>query len=158
LTQGGEAVHDEIENSEIIENFFHPSSYLVFNEDNSSNQISHDISPIHLYFNVLSEEPLHLRNLVVEVEKYGKICDRDGCYPMSRNHTEINNSSYPQTMHDLVQDSKLDSTILECYGSFQVVKALQIPFMVMQGSHDFGKIYELNHIWFLSHNSFICMV
>ena len=71
---------------------------------------------------------------------------------------ETNGSSYPQTMHDLVQSSKCDFTILGNFGTCQGVEALQLLLMVMSISHNFGKPPKLNQIWFLSHNPSICMV
>ena len=101
LTQGSEVVHDEFENSQIAENSSHPSSYLLLHEDNSPNQLSHEISPIHLSLNALSKEPLQSSNLiVVEAEKFGGTCDKDGCHPESS--FEIRNNFQPQTMNDLV--------------------------------------------------------
>lgn len=111
LTQGSEVVHGEIENSQIIEYPSHSSSSLILHEDNSSNHLSHEISPNHFSLNMLSEEPLQLSNLIVEVEKSGDTCDEDGCHRVRS--FEIRNNSYPQTIHDLVQDSIRDSTILE---------------------------------------------
>lgn len=103
LTLGGEVVHDEIENYKIIENPSHPSSYLLLHEDNSSNNLSHEISLIHFIFEFVIKKYFDLRNLVVEVKKFGKICDRDGFYMIRSGFIKTNNRSYPQTMHDLVQ-------------------------------------------------------
>jgi len=96
LTQDSEVVHDENENNQNTENSSHPSSSLLLHEDNSSNQLSHEISPMHLSLNVLSEEPLQLSNLIVEAKKSGETSDRDGCHPESS--FGINNNSYTQTM------------------------------------------------------------
>lgn len=49
-------------------------------------------------------------------------------------------------MHDLVQDSKYDSAILESYGMSQGVEALQRPLMVMSRPRDSGKPLEPNQI------------
>jgi len=43
LTQGSEVVHDERENNQIIEYPFHPISSLVLHQDNSLNQLAHEI-------------------------------------------------------------------------------------------------------------------
>ena len=83
-----------------------------------------------------------MRNLVVQVKKSGKICDRDGCYPMSSGLTKTRNNSYPQTMHDLVQASNYDSTILESFGMYQGVEALQRPLLVMSRPRDSSKPAE----------------
>ena len=60
-----------------------------------------------------SKESFDLSNLVVQVEKSNEISDRDGCHPMRNGFIETSGSSYPQTMHDLIQSSKHNSTILE---------------------------------------------
>ncbi len=96
-----------MENNKIIEHLPHPSSYLILHEDNSSNQLAHEISLIHLFLNFQPKEPLQLRNMFVQIEKYGKICDRDGCYPIRSGLTKTINISYPQAMCDLVQDSNV---------------------------------------------------
>ena len=97
-----------------------------------------------------------MSNLIVEVEKYGQISDRDG-YHLKRG-CEISSSSHPQAMHDLVQAPKFDSTILESSGMCYGVEALQRPLMVMPGPRDSGKLVKLNQILFLLHNPPICMV
>jgi len=66
---------------------------------------------MHFPLNVISKKPLQFSNMIVEDEKSGEICDRDGCHLLSS--FEIKNNSYPQTIHDLVQASKCDSTILK---------------------------------------------
>ena len=118
-------------------------------EDNSSYQLDHEISPI-------SEEPLQLSNMIVEVENSNETSDKDGFHPVRS--SEINNNSYPQTMCDSIQASKCNSTIVEISGTYQGVEALQLLLMVMLGSHNSSKPLELIHIWFLSHNPSLCMV
>ena len=83
-------------------------------------------------------------NLIVEVEKSGETCDKDGCHPVSS--IETSNNTYPQTMHDLVQASKCDSTILGSSKTYEGVEALQLLSMVMLGFHDSGKPSELSQI------------
>lgn len=61
-------------------------------------------------------------------------------------------------MHDLVQSSKYDFTILESYGTCQAVEALQLLLMVMLGSRNSSKPPELSEIWFFLHNPSLCMV
>ena len=55
----------------------HSSSSLLWHEDNSSNQLSHPMSPIHLSLDVPLEDPLQLSNLiVVDIKKSSEICDK----------------------------------------------------------------------------------
>lgn len=51
-----------------------------------------------------------------EVEESCQTIDKDGCHPMSSGHIETDGSNYPHTMHNLVQSSKCDFTILESFG------------------------------------------
>ena len=141
-----------------MENPSHPSTYLLLHVDNSSNHISHEISLIHLSLNLRLEESSDLINLVVEVKKSSIIYDRDGSYSMSSGLTETSTNNYPQTMHDLVQASKCNYTILGISKTFQGVEALQISLMVMLGSRNSCKPPKLSQIWFLSHNLSLCMV
>lgn len=98
---------------------------------------------MHLSLNLILEEPLQLSNLiVVEVEIFDETCDGDGCHP--KWSFEISNYNHPQTMQDVVQDSKFDSTILESSGTYHGVEALQILLMIMSGPHDSGKPPKLN--------------
>lgn len=90
LTQGSEVVHDEVENSLIIERISHSLSSLLLHEDNSSSQLA-------------------------EAEKSSATCDRDGCH--SERTSEIRNNNHPQSMHGLVQASKYHSAILESFGT-----------------------------------------
>ena len=61
-------------------------------------------------------------------------------------------------MHDMIQYSKCDSTILGSSRNYKELEALQLPLMVMSGSHNSGKVLELNQIWIFSQNYFLCMV
>jgi len=79
LTQGGDVVHDKIENCLIIERPSHFPSSLLLHEYNSSNHLP-------------------------KAKKSGEICDRDGCHP--EKSFEISTNNHPQVMHDLVQTSK----------------------------------------------------
>lgn len=98
---------------------------------------------MHLSLNVLPKEPLQSSNLmVVEAKKYSERYDGDGCHP--KRNFEISNKNHPQTMHDLVQASKCDSTILDSSETCQGVEALQLLLMVMPGSHNSGKCPEIN--------------
>lgn len=93
---------------------------------------------IYSSFDLRSKEYFDLSNLVEQVVKFNQISDKDGCHQVSSCLIEINNSSYPHTMHDLVQSSKCDFTILESSGTYQGVEALQLPLMVMSTSRDSG--------------------
>ena len=61
-------------------------------------------------------------------------------------------------MHDMVQASNYNSTILESSGMYEEVEALQRLLMVMSGPRDSGKPPEPHQIWFLTHNLSIYMV
>lgn len=117
MTQGSESIHDEVENSLITECSSHSLSSLCVHEDNSSNQL-------------------------VEAEKSGETYDRDGFHPKSS--FEISNNSHPQSMHDLVHASEYDYVILESSGTYQGIKALQHPLMVILGPRKSGKPPKLN--------------
>lgn len=96
--------------------------------------------------------------MVVLVEKSNEISGRDGCNPVGNGFIETSGSSYPQTMHDLIQSSKHNFTILESFGTFQGVEAPQIMLMVMSRSCNSGNPPEISQIWFLLHNPSLCMV
>lgn len=68
--------------------------------------------------------------MVVKVVKYDENSDKDGFHSVNSDPIEINESSYPHTMHDMVKNSKCDFTILENFGTCQGVEALRIPLMV----------------------------
>ncbi len=131
FTQGSEVFRDEVENSLIIECSFDSPPSLLLHEDNSSNQL-------------------------VEVEKYGETCDRDGCHLESS--FEINKNNHTQAMHDLVHASKCDFVILERFETCQGVEALHRPLMVMLGPRNSDKPLEPNQIWLLMQNPSIDMV
>ena len=99
-------------------------------EDNPSNNFSHETSLIHTSLDLRSGESFNLSNLVVEIVKSDQINDKYGCHLVSRGLIEIIGSYYPHTMHDLIQSSECDFTILESFRNFQEVKALQLPLMV----------------------------
>lgn len=100
-----------------------------------------------------------LSNLVVEVVRSYQINDRDGYHLVSSGPIEIKGCTYPHTyMHDIIQSSKCDFTILESFGTCQEVEALQLLLMVMSGSHDSDKIPELIQIRFFSKNPCLFMV
>lgn len=61
-------------------------------------------------------------------------------------------------MHDLIQSSEHDFTVLESSDTCQEVKALQLQLMVMSGSCEFGKIPKLSQILFSSQNASLFMV
>jgi len=71
LTQDSEVIDHETKSNQIIESPSHPSSFILWIEENSSNHISHDISPINLSLNLWSEDSFDLSNVVVDVENYG---------------------------------------------------------------------------------------
>jgi len=132
LTQDGEAIHDKIENSLITQDSSHPSSSLMLREDNLLIQLDHVSSPINLSLDVPLEEPPHLRNMIIV-----ETCDRDGCH--QERSFEISRNNHPKAMHDFIQVSKCDSTILKCSRMCQGVEALQHLSMVMSRFCDFGK-------------------
>lgn len=96
--------------------------------------------------------------MIVEIEKSSKISDSDGSYLIRSSLTKTKNRNYPQAMHDMVQASKCDSTILWSFGTCKGVEALQHQLMFMSGSRNSIKPLELDHIWFLLHNSSICII
>ena len=59
---------------------------------------------------------------------------------------EVIDDSCPRTMHDLIQSSKCDFTILESSDTCQKVEELKLPLMVMSRSRGSGKIPKLSHI------------
>ena len=61
-------------------------------------------------------------------------------------------------MNDLIQSSKCDFITLENCKSCWEVEAVQLPLMVMLGSHDSGNIAKLSQIWFSSQIYFLHMV
>jgi len=77
---------------------------------------------------------------------------------MSNGLAKSRNINYPQTMHDIVQASKYDSTILISFTTRQGVEALQLLLMVMWGSCDSDTPPKLSQIQFLFHNMSLCMV
>lgn len=72
--------------------------------------------------------------------------------------TKTSNSSYPQTMHDLVQAPQCASTILGSSETCQGVESLQISLRLILGSRESGKPPVLSQISFLSHNLSLCMI
>lgn len=99
-----------------------------------------------------------MSNLVAEVVKSGQIKDRDGYDLVSSGPVEITGSNYLHTMHDLIQSSKCDFTILENFGTCEEIEELQPPLMVISGSRDSSNIYKLSQIYLFSQNHFLCMV
>ena len=95
-------VHDE--NSLDAQDSSHLSSSCMLHEDNSSSQLA---------------------------KFFHEACDKDGCHLVGSGLIENGSSSYPHTMHDLVQSSKCDFTIMEIYWNCQGVEALQLSLMVM---------------------------
>lgn len=130
--------------NQITKYSFHPSSSLLLHEHNSPNQLVHEISLIHTSSDLWSDESFNLSILVVEVEKFGQVSDRDGCNSVRIGIIETNGSKYICTMHDLVQSSRCDFTILEIFGTFQEVETFQISLMVMLGYHNSDKPLELS--------------
>ena len=88
-------------------------------EDESSNKLAHEISLIHTSLDLWLEEYLDLNNLVVEVVESIQISDRDGFHLVSIGPIGITGNSYLNAMHDLIQSSKYDFTILEIFENFQ---------------------------------------
>lgn len=146
LTQGSEVSHNEKENNQIIVYPLYSLSFSILHEDSSSNHLAHEISLIHTSLYFLLEESLDLNNLVIEVLKYNKINDRDGFHLVSSGPIEIISNNYLHTMHDMIQSSKFDFSILESTRICQEVEALQLLLMVMSISRDSGKIPELGQI------------
>lgn len=92
------------------------------------------------------EESFDLSNLVIEIVKSDQISDKDGYHLVGRGLIETTRSNYPHTMHDMVQSLECDFTILESFRTCQELEALQLMFMVMLGSCEFGKFLELSQI------------
>lgn len=113
LRLGGEIIHDENENNKIIEYSFHSLSSLLLHEENSSNELAHEIFLIHTSSNLWLEEYFNLSNMVVDFEKSVEISEKDGCHLVSSGLIETSGSIYRHTMHDLIQLSECDFTILE---------------------------------------------
>lgn len=113
LTQGNDIIHDANENNQIIEYSFHLSSSLLLHEYKSSNKLAHEISLIHSPSNLRLEEYFDLSNLVVEVEESSQTNEKYGFHRVSSGIIETSGSSYPHTMHDPVQSSKCNFTILK---------------------------------------------
>lgn len=108
-------------------------------DGNSLNQLAPKISLICLSLTLQSQEPFNLNNIIVEVESFGQISDRDGFHLVSSGFIETSGSSYPETMQDLVKSSKCDFVILEISGIYQGVESLQLPLMVMSRYCNLGK-------------------
>ena len=86
------------------------------------------------------EEPYDLDNMFVGFEKPDQINYVDGFHLDSSYLLEINGSSYPHTMHDLIQSSKCNPAILEHSGTCLKVEEIQLPLMVMLGSCNSSKV------------------
>jgi len=61
-------------------------------------------------------------------------------------------------MHDLIQSSKFNSTILESSETCLEVESLQISLMAISGSLDPSRIPKLSQVWIFSQNYLLCMV
>lgn len=142
MTQGGEIVHDENEKKQIMEYSIYPSSFLLLHEDNSLNQLAHEISSIHTPSYLRSKESIGLSNLVIKIVKFDQLSDRDGCHSTNSNLIEISERSCHHTMYDLVQCLEYNFSILEISRTCQRVEELQILLMVISGSRNSSKTHE----------------
>lgn len=104
------------------------------------------------------EEPYGLGDMFIEDVNFDQINDVVSFHFDCSNIIEIIDGSSPYTMHNMIQSSKWNSTIIESHGSHYEVEALQILLMVMSGSHDSGKDCKPNHIWIFSQNYFLFMI
>jgi len=75
-------------------------------------------------------------NLFVGFEKYDQISGLGGYRLDSSDIATTSSSSFPCTMHDMIQSLQCNSTILESFKTFQELEVLQLPLMVMLGYHN----------------------
>lgn len=112
-TQGSDIIHDQEEGNEFIVYPFHPLSFSILHEENSSIQVTHEIHSIYSSLDVQFEEHYDLGNMFVEYVSSNQINDVNCFHKDNSDLVKITSGSCPHTMHGLIQFPKCNSTILE---------------------------------------------
>lgn len=90
--------------------------------------------------------------------KYDQISGFNNCHPTNNAFIYASIDSCSYSLVNITKPPKCDDPPFESLGTCQKVEALQLPLMVMSGSHDLDEIHELGQIRLTSQTSLVNII